>query len=113
LVLKDARVESLLNHEVIMTATLKVKVNGGRDIEVKKIFERDDDKGICIRAVILRDAESQKILSIGLIKIDLDNLSAEFKRDLDGTYKAFGELNKQHKEHVEAKVQQFYKIYTP
>ena len=112
-VLEEIGVKELLDHQDTMTETLRLKVNDGNPIEVKKIFERDDDKGICTRIVLLRDAESQKILSIGLIKIDLENLGPDFKKDLEGTYTPFGELLGKHRISVKGEVKKFYRMSTP
>lgn len=114
-VLDDACVRELLDHQDTMTETLRLKVNGGKSIEVDKILGPfdDEERSIRTRVVVLRDQESKKILSLGLIKIDLNNLSADFEKDLRESYIPFGELLKKHKVGVQGNVQQFYKISTP
>ncbi len=113
-VLQDAGVKELLVHQDTMTKTLRDKVNDGKPIEVNKILGPfDDSNGIRTRVVILRDIESQRILSLGLIKIDLKNLSDTLVKDLGNTYTPFGELLAKHNLLVKGNVQKFYRMSTP
>lgn len=114
LVLGEAGVRELLDHSVTMTDTLRTKVNDSKPIEVNKILGPfDDDKGIRTRVVVLRDTESKRILSLGLIKIDLNNLSPEFIKELGETYTPFGELLTKYNVPAKGNVQKFYKMSTP
>ena len=96
-ILDQAGVRVLLDHDRTMTETLETLVNDGKKIDVEKIVQlqnhpNEEGKKVASRVVVLHDAETKKPISIGLIKIDLDNLPDGFEDLLRADSTPFGTL---------------------
>ncbi len=104
----------LLDHRKKMTMVLE-EWNQGKELEIKRFFKPKQTIDKLTRVVLIKDKDSQKVLSVGMIIINIENLEDKPKV-LEGVREEsipFGRLLHNHGVNVVGDPKEFYKISSP